>query len=381
MFVSVTLKQLLSTTRIHYLLLFALVVLNILVAYFYVQSPFQPYKDTSTYIEAMNFLKGGPLGGEIVQFRLLTVPAMLWLSVFVGYFVGDLAKSMLIINIGLCFLLIPVFYQLVFLIYRDKRAAFLCTALLFSSFSMWMWGTAMLTDMGGWFFFILATLFAVRYFYYNEQKKYYFLAIAASVAGVFFKEYGALGIISLIFLIALSDFDYKRKLKEIIGAGILFVVFPFLYHIWVYLHFNFSYFDWFMYNANKYAAPQAVSPNHSFALLIKVVGWVYFAGWPIFLWGLWQEKKYFDITRLKVLAALLPTSLMFLIWPSFAQRAAFVLVPWLVLSSGFGLSKIAEQFIGSVKIKSNYLIGLILLAFILFNYTYEYWLRVINLPF
>jgi hypothetical protein len=102
-----------------------------------------------------------------------------------------------------------------------------------------------------------------------------------------------------------------------------------------------------------------------------VLGWVYLAGWLIFLYGLWQEKKHFDRTRAKVLLALLPASLFFLLWPSFTQRLAFIFVPWLALISGFGLSKIKHQWL---------VVGIII-VYILINYNTHILTRVINLGF
>ncbi|PJA01682.1 hypothetical protein COX74_01360, partial [bacterium (Candidatus Gribaldobacteria) CG_4_10_14_0_2_um_filter_41_16] len=65
-------------------------------------------------------------------------------------------------------------------------------------------------------------------------------------------------------------------------------------------------------------------------------------------------------------------SLAFLAWPALTQRIAFIIVPWLALISGFGLS----------KIKNNYIIGTILIAYALINYSITTFLiKIINLPF
>jgi len=101
------------------------------------------------------------------------------------------------------------------------------------------------------------------------------------------------------------------------------------------------------------------------------LGWLFLAGWPVWLFGLWQEKKFLDRTRAKILLALLPASLVFLFWPTFTQRIAFILVPWLAMIAGFGLS----------KIRNSYLVTAYLAVYILINYHIDWLLKVINLPF
>ena len=114
--------------------------------------------------------------------------------------------------------------------------------------------------------------------------------------------------------------------------------------------------------------------NWSIILLIKVLGWLFLVGWPIFLLGLYQEYKNFNWTRFKIFVALLPASIAFMAWPGLTQRIAFIFVPLLAMISGFGLS----------KIKNKYIIILILISYAVVGYltrnAYLSWdlLRIIN---
>jgi len=174
-------------------------------------------------------------------------------------------------------------------------------------------------------------------------------------------------------LILFSNSYWKKKFKEIFIAGLLFLIPLTIYYLGFYLKFHYSYFNWFSYNFDTFIkSPINQEAKYSFILLIKVLGWVYLIGWPVFLWGLWQEKKFFDKSRIKILIALLPASLMFLVWPSLTQRIAFIFVPWLALISGFGLS----------KIKNKYFILSFIILYIVINYSIpSFLIKIINLPF
>lgn len=348
-----------------YFILYLIAAVNLLAAYFYVKQPFQNYSDSYIYYDAMRYLQGDETAASSLVFNmLLRAPFMISLSLFFNYFLGSFAWSMMTINIALSVLAIFVFYRLAFEIYKDKKAAALGSVLFFSSYCFFTYGTAFLIDMGGWFFFILSSFLALLYYRNNEQKKYYFLSVLSSLIGVFFKESGALGLITLFMLISLSNFPLKRKVKEIsLAAALLFV--PLIaYHIWFYLKFDLTYFYWYGRDLRvavlePIAGVSAVYVIYDWLIhTAKVMAWLYSIGWIIFAFGLWQEKKFFDLDRGKILLAMLPASLTFLVWPQIVQRVAFVFVPWLALISGFGLS----------KIRNRYLIAAILVLYLLLNY-------------
>jgi len=356
-------KLLLKILKSKYFLLYALAILNLAVALYVIKISLWS-SDSETYLKAMQYLQGAKLD-EIPYNRLITAPFMLYASIFFSYFTGGLFNGMLTANLIFYFLIIYIFYKLVFEIYKDHKTALLSSVLFLSNYSMYNFGVAYTTDMGGWFFFILGTWLALKY-YYRKNKKFYYLAVLAAGVGILFKEYGALGLISLSLLILISEYGWREKIKKIITAGFLFALIPLLYNLIFYLKFNYSYLDWYFFNVDAHGQ------SYNLILLIKVLGWLYLAGWPIFFYGLWQEKKYFEKTRATVLAALLPASLAFLAWPALTQRVAFIIVPWLALISGFGLT----------KLKNNYLIAAILIIYIIINYSITpFLLDAINLPF
>ena len=185
------------------------------------------------------------------------------------------------------------------------------------------------------------------------------------MVGVFFKEYGALGLLTLFSLILLSNLPRSEKIKRIFGGGLLFAILPAAYHIFYYLKFSFSYFGVYGFT---YAQYNIITPNHSFSIFIKVLGWVFSVGWLFFCYGVWQEWRHFDKTRFKLLISLLPLSLSFLAWPGFVQRVCLVLLPFLATLSGRGLADL-----------NKYLAVLLLVAYIIFNYHMGNLVEIINL--
>ena len=231
-------------------------------------------------------------------------------------------------------------------VYGDQRVALIASVLFFTNYCLINYGITYRTDLGGWFFFILAMFLAIKYFNNPKNKKFFYLSILASSVGVLFKEYGALGMAPLGLLILFLPWSWWQKVKKLIITVILFSILPAWYYIFVYLKFGFSYLDRYLYavEATIYNTQQP-DINWSIILLIKVLGWLFLIGWPIFFYGLYQEYKNFNSQRFKILLALLPASLAFLIWPGLTQRIAFIFVPLLSMVSAFGLSKLKDKYV------------------------------------
>ncbi len=342
-------------------------VLHMIAAYHFV--PLKLIReDTAGYVRAMEFLRGDYSGADVPYNRLLTTPLMLYSSLAMSYFTGSLPYGMLAVNFILYFAIVIVFFKLALAIYKEIRAAFLSTLLFLFSYYFFRSAFSCLADVGGWFFFMLASLLAVKY-YQEKSAKYFYLAILAASVGVLFKEFGALGMLTLGMLILFSEHSCLARIKKIALAAGLFLVLPVAYHVYFYLQYHYSYFNWYFSVQNDYGYTFG-SSAYTFSNFIKVMGWLYLAGWPIFLWGLWQEKKHFDKERAKPLGAMLPASLSFFAWPAFVQRVAVVFLPWLSMIAGFGLAKF-----------KNYLVVIIMIFYIIINYNIEFLLKAINLPF
>lgn len=350
-----------------YFWLYFLAVINLLIALFFVRYPLELNGDAPSYLAAMQLIQGQDydrnfLGEEtelMLKTRILTTPLMLYLSILAGRIFGGEYNGLFFINLIFYFLIIWVFYELVKAIYQNQRVALIASVLFFANYCLTNYGITYRTDIGGWFFFLLATFLAVKYFQEPEHKKFFYLAILASSVGILFKEYGALGMVPLGMLILFLPLTFWQKIKQLIKAAFLFLILPVLYYIFVYIKFGFSYIDRYLYAVDE-TIYNTNSPgiNWSIILLIKVLGWLFLAGWPIFLYGLYQEYKNFNLKRFKILLALLPASVAFLAWPGLTQRIAFIFVPLLSMISAFGLS----------KLKNKYVIILILIIYAVIGY-------------
>lgn len=348
-------------------LILTVAILSLSVSYFYIGYTHQLEKDAVSYFEAANFLQGKAIDGPVPMNRILTTPLFLSLAIFFNFFLEDFSLSVAILNILFYFLFIGAFYLLAKEIYKKNTVAFWGSLLLVFNYYLIDPGNAHLADMGGWFFFVLATYFAAKYIS-AADKKFYFLAILAAALGVLYKEYGGLGLVNLALLILVSDFSLKHKIRDIVLACCLFSV-PFLsYHLGVYFTYHYSYFDWYL--AVRSLSHEIGRQARGVVLLIKILGWVFSLGWLAWILGLREELKERNKNRLKILIAILPAALTFIVWPETAQRLAFILVPWLALFAGFWLSKIKPYWAGTF-----------VLAYALFNYNIKFLLDIINLPF
>ena len=255
--------------------LVCLAVFNLSVFYFFVPDYFGLPGDSPSYFKAMEFLKG-EYEGDIPYNRLLTAPLTLLSSIFLGFFAGGSEKGMLLTNMLFFFGAVIVFYRLALAVSGERRTALFSGAFFASNYVLFRFGPTYLADLPGWFFFLLVSLLAARYFDTGEKKFFFWSAIFSSV-GFLFKEYGGLGMGVLALLILLSDFPWKRKIGDIILAGVIFISLPLAYHFYFYLSYGFSYFDWLALNASYYGPAEK-----SFFSLVKMLGWLFLAGWPIF---------------------------------------------------------------------------------------------------
>lgn len=332
-----------------YFLLFILAVINFFIAFYVIKLSLW-HSDSETYLNAARFLQGEKL--DAIPFnRLLSTPLMLYASIGMSWFTGNFYSGMMAVNLIFYFLIIYVFFKLSLVIYNDRRVALFSAVLFLADYCFFSFGPSYLADLGGWFFFVLGSWLAVKY-YREKNKKFYYLAIAAAGVGVLFKEYGALGLISLSLLIINMPYSWRKKFKEIVTAGFLFALIPVIYYLIFYIKFHYSYFDWYGLNISAHGQ------SYGLILILKDLIWLFSAGWPIFLYGIWQEKKYFERDKFKILTALLPASLAFLAWPALTERIAFIFVVWLALIAGFGLS----------KVKNNYLAAAVVIFYIIINY-------------
>jgi 4-amino-4-deoxy-L-arabinose transferase-like glycosyltransferase len=336
----------------NYFILASLATFNLLVLFFVIKKPllYLAAGDISSYVSAIEYLRGESV--VPVLNRLLASPLNLYSVLGLSYITGSIQYAFLLLNSLFYFLTPFVFYRLALLIYKEKTTALFASILVLSNWCVYVYGTYY-PDPEGWFFFVLGTYFALQYFYNRTDKKYLYLTAISSVVGFFFKEYGVLPMLTLGFLILLTDDSWKKKFNDIFLAGLALALPVIFYYVFFYLRYHYTYLDWYAGNINPPGTPES-----SLWWLIKTVAWTYLAGWPILVYGMYKEWKVKNRARLNIFFAMMPASLAFVIWPVYTQRLEFILVPLVALVSGYGLS----------KIRNKYLATALLSAYVILNY-------------
>lgn len=355
----------------HYQVLVLIAINTLLYSVFLLHTPTRIPGDTPTYVAGADYLTGGLSPDVLVPLnRLLSAPLFIATIAGLSHFTGDTLSAIYALNFFFYFLSIFVFYHLALQVFQQRRIAFISALLYATTYGLSSFGVNYLADMSGWFFFVLTSLFAMRFFR-GLKTRDFVLGLLSTIVGVFFKEYGGLGLITLSLLILFSPLSIKNKLKYLGLAALGLLAALAVYHYWFYLHFHYSYFDWYRYNLKMYAAPGVeAAGRYGLVLMTKVLGWVYLVGWPLFAWGLWRLWQRGERQLYLVLVSLLPASLSFLLWPALTQRIVFVFVPWLILVSAFGVSR-----------WPRWTLVLVVAFYALINYATPWLIPIINLPF
>lgn len=309
----------------------------------------QRFDDTSVYLSAMQQIQGKtPLYPEsqyiTAVIPLLNNPATIVLSAGLGKIVGSELTGLAIVNAFGYLIAVYFFYLLAQLVFRDEEKAggtplsFLAALFLASNYSLLKFGPgAYLVDMPGWLWYIVALYCGVRFFYKREER-FAYLAGFFSMIGLFFKEYGGIGILTLIPLIFFTDLSWRQKIILSIKSG-SFLLINVGYHILMYFERGYLYFNRYQTVITDFA------PNQTIIRTIKVLGSLYLVGWPLAAWGVlvsWNERM---SQRNKVFIAMLPSALIFFAYPAYDQRISFIAVPLLSLLTALGLSKIRSRLL------------------------------------
>ena len=353
-------------------------VLNVALYALYIDGALAPRGDTKSYIAAIEWLYGSSGGVEDIfsTVRALTSPLLLYVSYQLGTLLGGHVAGMTALNIFFYIVSIPIFYRIVLRTFGRVKVAVIASLLYIFNYVLFTNGPVPLADMGGWFFMLLTTMYAIEYFFDRTSMRPYYLALASAIVGIFFKEYAALGMATFGLLLLLSSAPLWTRIREAYFASLGFIIAIAAYHVYFYLTFDFSYYDWWMYNYTQFASPESTRVMYDAVTLVKVVGWIYLIAWPVFLVAALRELlelQRFGWRRYHtVLMALIPMSFAFLIWPGFTQRVTFIMLPLVFMITALGLVR--------MKIPT-WMLALFFGSYVWFNYHVHILIERINLPF
>ncbi|MCX6760668.1 MAG: glycosyltransferase family 39 protein [Candidatus Nealsonbacteria bacterium] len=315
------------------------------------------HTDTAQYISTIKNISGDR-GAELFQNRILK-PMPIFISVLLSPVFGE-KNSLIIQNLVFYFLSVFLIFLLIYRLYKNEKQAFYGTVLYIGAYPMLAYGLAALTDLSGWFFYILSILISLN-FIEKPNLKTAFLAGSIAGLGILFKENMAAAPIffaSILFLT--TNLSVKDKLKHILIYGIPFAIIILVNSIIIYKLYSYSYLDWYMAQFNH---PQegffAYTPLRIAIEMIRVL----LVGWVFVLLGIKKELIAKNKERMKVLAALILPSLSFFLWAYPHNRIAYIAAPLLVLLGSFGILRNYKNY------KLNNFVELTLLSlYVLVNY-------------
>jgi len=319
------------------------------------------HSDTPEYISTIRYVLGDP-EGQVFLHRILN-PMPVLISAALSPVFG-IKNALVAQNFIFYFLSIYLIFILTYRLYQNERQAFYGTILYMGAFPLLHFGLAPLTDMPGWFFFLLSVLITLNLLK-KPQLKTAFLAGLAASFGMLFKESVAVAPIFFVsFLFIAIQLPLKEKLKYILVFGAAFSFFPAINSVILYNLYSYFYLDAFRLGGIHGDVVASGFYMVSHLRIIIEIGRVLLIGWLFVLLGGLKEFALRNIERIKILIAFMPASLSFLLWCYPHNRMIFIAAPLLILLASFGILRNYKNP------KINIFVELSLLSLYLFtNYT------------
>ncbi|MDO8601093.1 MAG: glycosyltransferase family 39 protein [bacterium] len=317
------------------------------------------HPDTLQYVSTIKHISGDE-GSEISPFRILK-PLPILIAVLLNPILSP-ENALVAQNVIFYFLSVWLVFLLVCKIYKNEKQALYGTILYGASYPMLAYGLAALTDLSGWFFFLLTVLLSLSFLKNPSFKTAFWPGLVAGF-GMLFKESMAaapLFFAGLVFIA--SPISLKEKFKYIFIFGSAFIIFPLINSIVLYKLYSYSYWDAFRLggiDAEGIKGFYMVSPLR---IMIEI-GRVLLIGWLFVFLGALKEFFSKNIERIKILFSFLPPSLSVFLWSYPHNRILFIAFPVLVLLGSLGLLRNYKNP------RLNSLVEIALLsAYVLINY-------------
>ncbi|MFH1671314.1 MAG: glycosyltransferase family 39 protein [Candidatus Portnoybacteria bacterium] len=353
---------------------FALINAVVLLVFFV---PRFDHSDTPQYISTIQYLSGEP-GSELVLKRIICP-----LPVLIGSIISPLfgvENTLIAQNIVFYFLSAWLVFSLIYKFYHNEKQAFYGTIIYAGSFPILAYGLASLTDMAGYFFYLVSVFIGLK-FIKNPKLKTALLAGFVAGLGLLFKESVAAAPIFFVSIVFIATkLPLKDKFKYIMAFGVAFLLLPAINSIALYGLYEYSYYHTYRGGGLR---PDGFSNGYSgfymvswARILIEIVR-VMMIGWLFVLLGGFKEFVSKNTERFRFLLALILPSLSAFLWCYPHNRMLFIGFPFFVLLGSFGilrsfrsrkLNLLAEGGLLSLYVIFNYAV----LAFLL-DYGIYFW--------
>jgi hypothetical protein len=335
----------------------ALIFLFALLAFIFVTHPKWIWVDMMSYIDVIKYLKGDIINGVLRPNRLLSVFGAMWTLVGLEKLTGDLYVGWALMNSFFYVICAVFFFKILYKIFKDEIVAIVGTLLLIFNYAILTQGLAYGMDIGGWAFYLVSAFFTLRYLYDQKQEDVFYSAFAVSI-GVLFKEYAFGGLTVLLGAIAYSNFgDIKKILKLAIYSCAIALIPIFLVHIYVYIQYSYTYYDWYLLNANHYSKPV----QSKLIGFVKTFGSLYNFGWFFFVYAGYLIRKngisWLDRRSLFFSVLLFVSVAPVFFWPGAVQRGAFITMPFIIIVSCIGLKEYKKYWFVIIPLLILYIVS------------------------
>ena len=326
------------------------------------------HTDTVSYLSTIKYILGEP-GGEVALHRILNP-----LPILIGASLSPLAdgeNALILQNVIFYVLSVLLIFFLVYEIYHNEKQAFYGTVLFMTAFPVLAYGLAALTDMSGWFFFLLTVLLSLN-FLKNPSFRTAILPGLVASFGMLFKENVAAAPIffaSLVFIAA--NLSFKEKIKYLIVFGLAFLFFPLINSLILNHFFSYYYLTTFQ---DIGAGGKAVEGfyMYTFPRILIEIGRAFLIGWIFILLGVFREFSIKNKERIKILLAFIPPSLSVFLWICPHNRMFFIAFPILVLLGSFGLLRTCKNTKIGLLAEAVFLIIYVVINYAILEFLLKY---------
>lgn len=294
----------------------------------------QAYPDSPGYVSTAHLFQGREALVGSADFRLLR-PVIPFLASIVNYFV-NIRFSFAIVNLILWCAAAVVMFYFTKLLTKDSYSSLFSAALFTSAIPMLLFGDAVLTDMGGYFFILLGIFLVVKWDIPRAPIQRVCLASLILAVGVLTRESVAS---VLIFAVAWTILSNRTR-GSLARAAILFVIPLAIALSWSYI-VGVSYTAWYSQGGLAFAAAhQHLSKVQK---ILRFVGSVQysFGRFPevLALAGLGLLAVH-DRNKLKIQISIWIGALAIIFaWPIIDTRFTFILFPSIFPLAGAGLEE------------------------------------------
>lgn len=287
--------------------------------------------DTPEYIETARWLAGDKTA-EVFPERVLK-PLSLTLPMLFEKFGWLGEHGLQFQNIIFYFLSIVLLFDLVLALTLNRKQAVFAVVLFITAWPFLNNALSYLTDMAGWFFYLLAVWLIIKLHQANKMLLIRHAAMLGFVTGIgfLFKESAvAAGFFYFGYLLFVNKEIISKRIASLIVFGLAFFLPVIISSIWAYRLSGYTFLDWYVKTWSN--------PFYYTALNVFLnIGITFLLAWFFVLWGVIAEWKEKNRERLRWFLAFLLPSLCSFIWSFPGARILYIAFPLLVLLASRGL--------------------------------------------